>query len=285
MAFWTTILLSASIASIAAMGLFLQIRSGQMNVGMAVFVGVGGYVSGAFSLQLGLAPIITIPIAVIAGLVFGAAFSAMTLRLHHWFFAVTTLTLTVAAVSGVSLIEVFGGPLGLTGIPIIVSPVPIVLGFILAFAIAYLIDHSTIGVAIRATGDDMVLAQVFGVRVKLLRICVFAIGSAMAALSGALQAYRFGLYQPTDLGFAPSMLLFVFVMVGGKTSVFGPLLGCFFLYTMPEILKISPQAELIVYGALMIVVADVMPGGLVHALTVASTSFRKLSAYARSGSS
>src|ERR1700744_519767 len=49
MEFWSTILLSATIAAIAAMGLFLQIRNGQMNVGMAVFSGIGGYVSGWLS--------------------------------------------------------------------------------------------------------------------------------------------------------------------------------------------------------------------------------------------
>ena len=126
MDFWITILLTASIAAIAAIGLFLQIRSGQMNVGMAVFVGVGGYVSGALGIHLGMPPALSIPIAIVAGFLFGALFSMITLRLHHWFFAVTTLTLSVAAVSGVGRIGVIGGALGLTGIPFLTHPAPIV---------------------------------------------------------------------------------------------------------------------------------------------------------------
>src|ERR1039458_7472702 len=117
MGFWTTILLSASISAIAAIGLFLQIRSGQMNVGMAVFVGVGGYTSGALCTILGLTPVASVPIAVLAGMAFGAGFSAITLRLHRWFFAVTTLSLCIAAVSVVSNIGAVGGGLGLMGIP------------------------------------------------------------------------------------------------------------------------------------------------------------------------
>jgi branched-chain amino acid transport system permease protein len=274
MDFWVTIFLSASIAAIAAIGLFLQIRSGQLNVGMAVFVGVGGYVSGALGVHLGLSPALTIPVAVAAGFLFGAAFSAVTLRLHHWFFAVTTLTLSVAAVSGVGRIGIIGGALGLTGIPFLTHAVPILAALVVTFALAWWIDRSTVGLAIRATGDDEVLAQVFGVRVKLLRVLVFGIGSAMAALSGALHAHRFGVYQPSDLGFHTSLLLFVYVIVGGKTSVWGPLVGTFFLHLMPEIVKISPEAELIVFGLLMLLVAIALPDGVAGAIR---TSVRWLS--------
>jgi branched-chain amino acid transport system permease protein len=268
-AFWITILLSASISSIAAMGLFLQIRSGQLNVGMAVFVGIGAYASGSFAVHFGWPPVVTIPIAIVVGGLIGAAFSAITLRLHHWFFAVTTVSLSVAAVTGVTNIPFLGGGLGLSDIPIVASPTLIVLGLIASFAIVYAIDKSTIGLAIRATGDDQILSQVFGVPVRLLRISAFAVGSAIAAFSGALYAHRFGLFQPPDMGTFPSMLLFIYVIVGGKTNVFGPLLGTFFLYTMPEIVKITPETELIVYGLFMILVAVAMPGGLAGFLTPA----------------
>lgn len=266
MEFWTTVLLSAAIAAIASLGLFLQIRSGQLNVGMAAFVGVGGYCSGALGARYGLSPALTIPLAVAAGFVVGGIFSALTLRLHHWFFAVTTLTLSVAAVSAIGRIEFFGGPLGIIGIPLLVHPLPILLGLASAFALAYAIDRSRVGLAIRATGDDQLLARVFGVRVKRLRVLVFAAGAALAALSGALHAHRFGVYQPTDLGFHLSLLLFVYVIVGGKSNVFGPLLGTFFLYTMPELVKIAPEAEMIVFGALMLLVATALPDGLIGAV-------------------
>lgn len=270
MDFWVTILLSASVAAIAAIGLFLQIRSGQLNVGMAVFVGVGGYVSGALGVHLGMIPALTIPVAVAAGFVFGSLFSLLTLRLHHWFFAVTTLTLSVAAVSGVGRIDVFGGALGLTGIPFLTHPLPIVAALVGTFVTAWWLDRSIVGLAIRATGDDEVLAQVFGVRVKRLRVLVFGIGSAMAALSGALHAHRFGVYQPSDLGFHASLLLFVYVIIGGKTSVWGPLVGTFFLYLMPELIKFSPEAELIVFGLLMLLVAVAMPEGVAGAIKTAA---------------
>jgi branched-chain amino acid transport system permease protein len=263
MEFWTTILLSASIASIAALGLFLQIRSGQLNVGMAVFSGVGGYVSGWLGVGVGLPPLLTIPLAVAAGFVFGVGFAALTLRLHHWFFAVTTLTQSVAAVSGVGLIPGLGGPLGLTGIPFVSSPVPILAALVGTFLLVFWIDRSAVGLSIRAIGDDPLLARIFGVRVTLMRVVVFGIGSAAAALSGALYAHRFGVYQPSDLGFHPSLLLFVYVIVGGKTSVWGPLIGTFFLFTVPEIMKISSETELIVFGLLMMFVALAMPNGLV----------------------
>lgn len=265
MDFWITILISAFIASIAATGLFMQIQSGQLNVGMAPFMGVGGYMSGALCIHLGMAPFLSIPVAVLVGFLCGALFSALTLRLHHWFFAVTTLTFSVAAVSGVGMIRLFGGPTGLINIPLINSSLLAVVALVGTVSIAYAIQRSSIGLAIRATGDDELLSEIFGVRVKLLRIMVFGIGSAMAALAGALYAHRFGIYQPSDLGFHQSLLLFVYVIVGGKRSVFGPLVGTFFLFIIPEFIKVAPEAELIVFGALMLLVATLMPDGLVGA--------------------
>jgi branched-chain amino acid transport system permease protein len=265
-AFWTTVLLSASIAAIAGIGLFLQIRSGQLNVGMAVFVGVGGFATGVLSTRAALPPGVTIPLAAALGGAAGALFSALTLRLHHWFFAVTTLALSVAAVSGVGQFDLLGGPLGITGIPLVPAAWPIVLSLAVAFGTAVLLDRSGVGLAIRATGDDQVLAQVFGVRVKNLRVVIFALGAAMAALSGALHAHRFGVYQPTDLGFHPSLLLFLAVIVGGKNSVYGPFVGTFFLFIVPELVHITPETELIVFGGFMILVAVAFPNGLVGAL-------------------
>jgi branched-chain amino acid transport system permease protein len=267
-AFWTTVLLSASIAAIAALGLFLQIRSGQLNVGMAVFVGVGGYTAGVLGTRYAAGAALTLPLAALLGGLLGAVFSALTLRLHHWFFAVTTLALSVAAVSGVGQLELLGGPLGLAGIPLVSGPVPVLICLAAAVAVAVLVDRSAIGLAVRATGDDQVLARVFGVRVKRLRVAIFALGSAMAAVSGALHAHRFGVYQPTDLGFHPSLLLFVYVIVGGKTSVWGPILGTFFLFVVPELIHITPETELIVFGALMVLVAVAFPQGLAGALSL-----------------
>jgi len=266
MAFWTTVLVSAAIASIAALGLFLQVRSGQLNVGMAVFVGIGGYASGALGVAWEMTPWLSIPLAVLIGAAFGAVFSAITLRLHHWFFAVTTLTLAIAAVSAIGRIGALGGALGLSGIPIVGSAVPALVGLAACFALALTFDRSQYGLAVRAIGDDQALAGMFGVRVRRLRIAVFALGSGMGALSGALAAHRFGLYQPTDLGVQPSLLLFVYVVIGGRRSVLGPLLGTFFLFTVPELVPMPPEAQLMAFGGIMTLVAVAFPGGLAHAL-------------------
>jgi branched-chain amino acid transport system permease protein len=227
---------------------------------------VGGFATAVLSTRAALPPAVTIPLAAALGAAAGALFSALTLRLHHWFFAVTTLALSVAAVSGVGQFDVLGGPLGLAGIPLVAAAWPIVLSLAVAFAVAVLLDRSGVGLAIRATGDDQGLAQVFGVRVKNLRVVIFALGAAMAALSGALHAHRFGVYQPTDLGFHPSLLLFLAVIVGGKNSVYGPLVGTFFLFIVPELVHITPETELIVFGGFMILVAVAFPDGLVGAL-------------------
>ena len=262
MAFWATVLVSASIAAIASIGLFLQIRSGQLNAGMAVFVGVGAYGSGALSTLAGLPPWLSLCCAVLLGAASGAVFSAVALRLHHWFFAIATLTLSIAAPSAIGRLDVIGGPLGMAGIPVIDSSWPPVLGLVACFVAALVFDRSRYGLAVRAVGDDEALAGMFGIRVRRLRLAVFALGAGMAALSGALSAHRFGVYQPSDVGVQASLLLFVYVIIGGRAHVAGPVLGTFFLFVFPDLVPMPPEAQQLVFGATMTLVAVVFPGGL-----------------------
>ena len=89
----------------------------------------------------------------------------------------------------------------------------------------------------------------------------------MAFDHASLTAHRFGLYQPTDLGVHPSLLLFVYVIVGGKNHVAGPLLGTFFLFTVPELVPMPPEAQLLAFGGVMTLVSVACPGGLAQALS------------------
>ena len=277
MEFWATILVSASIAAIASIGLFLQIRSGQLNAGMAVFVGVGAYGSGWLARDAGLPPWLGVCCAVPLGAAFGAVFSAITLRLHHWFFAVATLTLSIAAVSAVGRLDFLGGPLGLSSIPVVNSPWPSVLALLGCFVLALLFDRSRYGLAVRAVGDDEALAGVFGIRVRRLRVGVFALGAGMAALSGALSAHRFGVYQPSDLGVQASLLLFVYVIIGGRGNVAGPVLGTFFLFVFPDLVPMPPEAQQFIFGAMMTLVAVAFPGGLARIIEWFGTIGRRQS--------
>ena len=263
MEYWGQILLASAIQMIAAIGMFLQIRSGQLNVGQAVFVGVGGYSSGLLAMDVGLPIPLAMALAIVFGFVFGAIFSALTLRLHHWFFAVTTLALSIAAHGSIGKVAFLGGPLGISGVPLLVSPVPILIMLVLAIATSLMIERSSLGLAVRAMGDDQLLSQMFGTGVRRLRVFMFAVGAAMGAGAGALNAHRFGVYQPSDMGVEASLMLFVFVIVGGKRSLWGPILGTLLLYVLPEAIDIDPRARMIVFGALLLLCGVAMPEGIV----------------------
>src|SRR4051812_44912332 len=89
--YWQTILSLAAINGVAAWSLSIAIRSGQLSVGHAAFAGIGAYVGGVMTRDLGLPLGVSLVAAFVIGAAVGLVFRALFLRLDHLLFAIATL--------------------------------------------------------------------------------------------------------------------------------------------------------------------------------------------------
>lgn len=247
---------------------------GQISLCQAGFFGLGAYLSGVLSVRWGVPPAIG-ALAAMAG----AALSAFViglpaLRLRGHYLSMATLGFNaILSVLFNELVTVTGGPNGLSGVP------PIALfGFAFDtparfFWLAWLgglgvmllvasLLASRAGRALRAVSGSEVAADSMGIDPFRSKLAAFMASAVAAGLAGALYVHFNQYASPETFSFSASVLLVVMVAIGGWGRFWGPLFGAAVFTAVPELLRRIQDAELLVFGAGMVVVLLFLPGGI-----------------------
>lgn len=283
MAFFLTVAFSYAII---CLGLNVQWgQTGLFNVGVAGFVGLGAYTSailtapeaadriGGFGLGVPLGWIG----AALAGAAAALAVGVLTLRLRSDYLAITTFGIAVALQLVFQNAEVLtGGPFGMAFIP---RPFAGVQSVPLAFNLAHLgltaavvlavylvLEHllrSPWGRLLRAVREDEMAAEALGKSPARLRVQAFALGGAIMALAGAVQAHYIGFIAPAN--YLPMMTFQVWAMliVGGSGNNRGAILGAVLVWAIwalsgAVIAEVFPPGEQARAASLQIVIIGVM---------------------------
>ena len=239
---------------------------GQISLGHAAFYGIGAYVAAlaavagspfAASLLLGIAA------AGFAGLIVGFA----SLRVRDDFLAIATMGVGFLFLGFVRKQSWLGAEMGISRIP---SPPLDRFGFAalcLALAAAIIalslyVNRSWMGTALRAVAQDEDAARTIGIDVPRFKLAAFIIGTAAAGLAGGLYAYMTQLIVPDAFNFVQSVTILAMVVVGGIGSTWGVVMGAVILTLMPEMFRFINDYNLLVYGALLLLVMRFYSGGL-----------------------
>jgi len=236
--YFIAILTFVSLAVLLGFALNVQWgQAGMLNFGLAGFYGIGAYTAAILS-KAGVDGLT----ATVAAMAMTAALSALvslaTLKLREDYLAITTLAFA-ELVRLVLTNETWltGGTNGIRDIPRpligLVGGDQYELFFLLLclalVAITYLVldrvIRSPFGRALRAVREDDVVAATLGKNVLVLRVKAFAIGGAVIGLAGALHAYYFTYIDPGEFAGFVTVYAFMAVIVGGKGSNRGLLLG------------------------------------------------------------
>ena len=260
--------------------------AGQISLGHAGFFGLGAYISGILSTNYGWNPWLAMPLAAAAVGVMAYLIGFPILKLKGHYLAMATLGLGIIIYIALNeTVELTGGPSGLSGIPNLaigklsfdsdVKNYYLVWAFTLAMVLFSLnLASSRIGRALRAVHDSEVAARVVGVNARLLKVQIFAVSAIFCSLAGSLYAHTMTFISPAAFGFNFSVELLTMVVIGGLGSIYGSLLGAAFLTFLPEFLRAAHDYDIIIYGALLMVMVMFMPGGLVRGIP---DLYRKLS--------
>ena len=291
------VLITTGIFTIAAMSLNLLLGyTGQLSLGHVAFFGIGAYVSAlttlGFTVTLGPYTVVHEPWPVLAGFALavlvaglcGYVIGKLSFKVRGAYFVIVTISFAeVVRLVALNWVELTQGPLALNNIPPFALELPglgeytfwgkvpnyyLVLGVAVA---AYLVIRrlvgSRIGRAMVALKENESLALSVGIDVTRYLVLAAIVSAALAGAAGSLYAHYIKIIDPEIFLFIYTVTMVIMVIVGGKGTLAGPVVGGLIFGTLPTVLReyLRPELQWICYGAFMILVIFVLPQGIVPA--------------------
>ena len=269
----------AAILFIALIGLdVLMGYTGQVSLGQAGFMAIGGYTAGYLAVQWDVAPLLGIAAGMALSLSCALLLSLVTLRLRGLYLALATLAFGLLVDSGaVGFIDITGGPSGLVGIPpLSIGSVEIATPramyyFVLAIAVVVLVGlfgalRMGFGRALKAIQTDQMAAEALGIDVVRYKLAAFLVSAALASLAGSLYAFFFNFLSPDMVGTNRSLELVAMLVIGGEGSLVGPLFGSVLLTLLPTLFQPFALYKTFAAGSLLVICFLYLPQGLYGAL-------------------
>jgi branched-chain amino acid transport system permease protein len=276
--YWGVIAQRACVYWVLVTGLNLLVGfAGQLAIGWVALLTLGAYTTSVLAAGNVLPPIhpyLALAIAGVVGAVFGVIVGLPALRLRTFYFAITTLGFaTIVTQIALAWASVTGGGVGVPG-PIFPPPFDTQWGFYyFCFGLAAIctwmtmnIAASRFGRALTAIRDAEVAAEACGISKTALLIAVFLFSGAVAAIAGGLFASLQSYITPDAFTIDLSVLFFIGVLIGGRGSIIGPLLGTILLTVLPEFAAPLVAWSTFLYAVLLLAIVLLMPGGIAELL-------------------
>ena len=276
--YWGVIATRACVYWVLVSGLNLVVGfAGQIAIGWVALLTLGAYttsVLAAGNVTPEFPPYLALAIAAVVGAVFGLIIGLPALRLRTFYFAITTLGFaTIVTQVALAWQSITGGGVGVPG-PIFPEPFSSQWGFYyFCFGLAAIctwmtanLAASRFGRALTAIRDTEVAAEASGISKPALLIPVFLFSGAVAAVSGGLFASLQSYITPDAFTLDLSVLFFIAILIGGRGSILGPVLGTILLTVLPELAAPLVAWSTFLYAALLLVIVLAIPGGIAELL-------------------
>jgi branched-chain amino acid transport system permease protein len=286
------------INTLLALGLnMLMGYAGQISLGHAAFYGLGAYISGVLTATMNWSPWLALPTAVLVTALIAFLVALPMLKLTGYYLGMGTLGFGMITYIIIrQWADVTGGASGLVGIPsLAVGSLSLASGkayfylvwgaVLISFLLCERLVDSRVGRALRAIHDGEHVAAAMGIDTSRLKVGVFVLSAALAALAGFLYAHLVSFISPNSFDFLVSIRLVTMVVIGGMASIWGSLLGASLLTLLPEWLHVFTDYEMVVYGFILMTIMIFLPQGLTCGLLDfyerTATASRRLAAPAR----
>ncbi len=262
--------------------------SGELSLGHAGFMSVGAFTGAVAAIALqGSVPseAVRLIIALVVGGVFagiaGFLIGIPVLRLRGDYLAIVTLAFgeiirviincLYVGVDGSGLhfsflssakalglddtgTVIINGAAGITGIPKLATFTAGVLLVLVTLFVVLNLKNSRQGRAIMASRDNRIAAESVGISVTRYKMTAFVTSAFLAGMAGALFALNFTTIVPIKFNFNTSILILVFVVLGGLGNIWGSVIAATVLTILPEALRGFDKYRMLVYAIVLILV-------------------------------
>ena len=243
--------------------------TGQVSLGHAGLFGIGAYTAGVLVFKLAAPLWITLPAAVLVTAGFGALLALPALRVSGPYLAMVTLafgTIIQILINEMSFLT--EGPLGIK------LEKPSMFGhklderefywlvavlMVLALIVVHRILRSHLGRAFEALRGSPVASDCMGVSVYRYKVYAFVISAGFAGLAGSLYAYSEQYISPNSYNFELTVLFLLAVIMGGRKSRIGSLVGAAIIVLLPKLLDDIEMFRYVSVGlAILVIVTAVV---------------------------
>ena len=267
--YWQRVLCSAGVYALLALSFdFLAEYVGLVCLGGALFIGVGGYISGTLNMYLGWPPLFCIATATVTGAIISTLILLPSLRLRGIYFAIISFMFPMFAVYIIIALNVLGGTEGVSGLETLQNiwvEQYLILGIVLVslFAIRRLVNEDT-GLILRAIKDNDQAVKASGISITAYKIKALLIASLIGCFAGAYMSHLYGWLGISLFSMDFSILPIAAAVMGGMGSLTGPALGAFILTPLSETLRGFGQLRVVLYSLILIAFIIYKPEGIMN---------------------
>lgn len=255
---------------------YIVLRAGVFSVATVAIASIGAYCSGIATVKYGLPALPATLLSMLVGLVVGLLIAIPLSRLRGVYQAIATIAMVQVVVSLTMYSEsLTGGVLGLSNIPKGYDTVGFVVAVALVIYFLHCLNRSGTGRAFDAIRHEETVAVSLGISVRRQQAIAFGLSGLIAGLAGSLIAFYGRSLFPAQFGFHLLTEALAFVVLGGSTSVLGPLIGAAILILVPDFARPLADNTLLFYGTVLILSIIFLPHGVADTIALRRARARR----------
>ena len=251
---------------------------GLLSFGHAVFLGSAGYAAAHAAKVWGFPPELAIAFGTVIAGALGVAVGALAIRSRGIYFANITLAFAQMLYFFALQAKFTGGEDGIQSVPrgrllgaldlsdTMTMYWVVLVTFLAAFTVIYRAIHSPFGQVLKAIRENEPRAVSLGYAAERYKLIAFALSATLSGLAGATKALVFQLASLTDVHWTMSGEVVLMTLLGGLGTVFGPVVGAFFMVALENYLAQLGAWVTIVQGAIFVICVLTFRRGIVGEL-------------------
>lgn len=216
--------------------------AGLISIAHPVFYAIGAYASAILARDHGVPVPVAMILGALAAMIASVAVALPSLRVSGDYLLIASIGFQLGLLEAIKNVSFTGGAGGLTNIPSFLIQTAgreayvalVVAVAVLTILLTRSIAHGPYGRALSAMRDDELAFGALGRNAVAMKVAVFALGSGLAGLAGALYAHYFRFVTPEQFELLQSAAILTMVVVGGIRTTWGPVVGAVLLQALPQ---------------------------------------------------
>jgi len=254
--------------------------AGYVSLGHSAYLGVGMYTGAILSKSWGIQPMYLMPLGGIVAGVVAIGVGAIVLRTRSHAFVI----ITIAVLWSMQLLAQVAKPFTGGADGIVVPPPPWAKEFgnmpyyymffavlLLTILLAWFVMNSRLGAGLVAIRNDEGKAASIGINTTLYKVTAYALSAIPFGVAGALYGQYLSFVNPIGaFGILTSVILVLAALVGGRGTLWGPVIGGFIIALSNEVATVSAggvSARVLIMGIVLILVVMFLPAGLLPTIS------------------